>query len=244
MENTLTIALSRQGGLRRQMGVVANNIANMNTLGFKAERMMFVEHLVKSRGGDNLLGRKLAYARDVATMRDDTEGPISQTGNPLDLAVRSKGYFVVQTDQGDRYTRNGRFQLDDQGQLVTQSGHPVLSDGGAPIFFAPEDDRIAISRDGTVSSRNGDLGRIAVVTIQNEQDMEPVAGALFRTDANVEPAENRDVIQGALEQSNVEAVVEMSRMIEIHRAYNGVKTMIEREDERMKKMVSELARPV
>ena len=122
METTSLIALSSQSGLRRQIDIVANNIANMNTNGFKGERMMFVEHLVKSRGGAKLTGRKLSYVRDIATMTDQSIGPMQKTGNPLDLAVTNEGFFVVQTDKGERYTRNGRFQLDDGGQIVTQSG--------------------------------------------------------------------------------------------------------------------------
>ncbi len=109
METTTLIALSRQGGLRRQLDVVANNIANMNTTGFKGERMMFVEHLVKSQESGKLLGTKLSFARDIATMLDVSEGPMETTGNPLDLAITGEGYFVIQTENGERYTRNGRF---------------------------------------------------------------------------------------------------------------------------------------
>ena len=113
MENTSFIALSRQSALRRQMDVVANNVANMNTAGFKGERMMFVEHLVKSKGGEKILGDRLSYVRDISTMRDLSDGPLEKTGNPLDLAITGDGYFMVQTDVGNQYTRNGRFQLDE-----------------------------------------------------------------------------------------------------------------------------------
>ena len=126
METTTLIALSRQGGLRRQLDIVANNIANTHTNGFKAERVMFVEHLVKSPGGQRLLGRKLAYVRDIATLVDFSEGPVEGTGNPLDLAITGEGFFVVQTEDGERYTRNGRFKLDDGGQLVNQNGESLL----------------------------------------------------------------------------------------------------------------------
>ena len=136
MENSVFIALSRQGTLKREMDVIANNLANMNTTGFKAEKMMFVEHLVKSRGGDRLLPVKLSFARDVAQITDLTEGQIKTTGNPLDVAIKNEGYFVVETPNGERYTRNGRFEIDNQGQLVNQEGFPILTQAGVPVVFA------------------------------------------------------------------------------------------------------------
>jgi flagellar basal-body rod protein FlgF len=247
MENTSFIALSRQSVLRRQMDIVANNIANMNTTGFKAERMMFQEHLVRSKGGDSYFGEKQAYVRDVASMRDLKAGPIEQTSNPLDVALSGDGYFVIQTDLGDRYTRNGRFQLDSEGQLVNQNGQPVLTDGGAPVFFAPDDTEIAISRDGTISTENGILGRLAIARFENQQALEQGAGGLYATDQQPLPNDGEDgppisVVQFALEGSNVEGILEMTRMIEVHRAYDSVKNFIDKEDERQKQMIRELVR--
>ena len=112
MESSVLIALSRQSTLKREMDVIANNLANMNTTGFKSEKMMFVEHLVKSKGGGGLLPVKLAFARDVAQITDLTEGQVKTTGNPLDVAIKNEGYFVLETPNGERYTRNGRFEID------------------------------------------------------------------------------------------------------------------------------------
>jgi len=241
LETTTYIALSRQTTLRRQMDVVANNIANMNTHGFKGERMMFVEHLVKSRGGEKILGEKLSYVRDISTMRDISDGPLEQTGNPLDLAISGKGYFVIQTDTGNHYTRNGRFQIDESGQLVNKSGQSVLSDNGQPFFLAPGDGEITVGPDGTVSTNNGNLGKISVVTFNNEQELRPGASGLFSTEAEAQPVENPTVMQGMLEGSNIQPVVEMSRLIHVQRSYDGVKGFLEREDERMRRMVRDLA---
>jgi flagellar basal-body rod protein FlgF len=119
METTSLISLSRQAGLRRQMEVVANNIANMNTVGFKGEHMMFVDHMIRSRGGEKVYPQKIHFVRNIATFRNVQEGGITQTHNALDVAIAGRGFFVVQTPQGERYTRNGRFQLDQTGQLVT-----------------------------------------------------------------------------------------------------------------------------
>lgn len=240
METTTLIALSRQSGLQRQLDIVANNIANMNTTGFKGEKMMFVEHLVKSRGGESLLGSKLSFVRDIATMTDFTEGPMEKTGNPLDLAISSEGFFVVQTEDGERYTRNGRFQLDDGGQLVNQNGEPVLSTGNQPFFLGPEDTEIAISRDGTVSTNNGDLGRLRLVQFDNPQQLKRSAGGLFSSEEPPRDVESPDIVQGMLEGANIQPIFEMARMIKIHRTYDGVRSLIDKEDQRIRQMIREM----
>jgi flagellar basal-body rod protein FlgF len=243
MENTTYVALSRQATLRRQMDVVANNLANMSTHGYKSGQMMFVEHLTKSKGGDGLLTPKLAYVRDIATMTDTKPGAIETTGNPLDIAIQGDGFFVIQTPEGEHYTRNGRLQLDNTGQLVNQLGQPILADGGAPLIFAPEDTEIVISKDGTVSTNNGELGKLRVVRFDNDQKLERTSGAQFTTTED-NPAQNVDsptVLQGAVEGSNVEPILEMANMITVHRAYDSVKSFIEREDERQRSMIRDMA---
>ena len=244
METTTLIALSRQSGLRRQLDIVANNIANMNTTGFKGEKMMFVEHLVKSRGSESLLGSKLSFVRDIATMTDFTEGPMEKTGNPLDLGITREGFFVVQTEDGERYTRNGRFQLDDGGQLVNQNGEPLLSSGNQPFFLGPEDTEISISRDGTVSTNNGDLGRIRLVKFDNPQQLKRSAGGLFSSEEQPRDVESPDIVQGMLEGSNIQPIFEMARMIHIHRTYDGVRSLIEKEDQRIRQMIKEMGQSV
>lgn len=242
METSTLIALSRQGGVRRQLDIVANNIANMNTTGFKGEKMMFTQHLVKSGGGQRLLGPKLAFTRDIATMLDTSDGPMEKTGNSLDLGINGEGYFVIQTENGERYTRNGHFQLDDGGQLVNQNGDPLLSTANEPLFLSPEDTEIAISRDGTVSTNNGDLGRIRLVGFENPQNLKRGADGLFNTDERPKDIESPEINQGMLEGSNVKPIFEMARMITIHRSYDNIRNFIKREDERMRNMVKELGR--
>ena len=244
MENTALIALSRQSTLRRQMGVVANNIANMNTTGFKGEKMMFIEHLVKSRGGERLMRERLAFVRDIATVRDTTEGPLEHTGNPLDIAVRGDSFLVVDTDAGQRYTRNGHLRLDETGQLVSQHGHPIMAEGDNPIFLGPEDGSITIARDGTISTEAGDIGRLKVVTFENPYAVQQTAGGLYTSNEDPDEAEEPDIVQGMIEGSNVEPIIEMTRMIEVHRAYESVRKMVEREDERIKKMLQQMATQV
>lgn len=237
MENTAFIALSRQGALRRKMDIVANNIANMNTNGFKGERMMFVDHVMKSKGGHSIFGDKIAYVRDVATRIDISEGPLKATGNPLDISVRGDGFFVIQTEEGERYTRNGRLELDEGGQLVNEAGQPILSDAGAPFFLAPEDTDITISRDGTVDTNNGAIGRLRVVRFENPQLLERLPGGLFQSDAAPLDAEDREVVQGMLEGSNVNGIREITKMIDVHRSYDRIRKVAEDESERIRKMM-------
>ncbi|MDX9859372.1 MAG: flagellar basal-body rod protein FlgF [Rhodospirillales bacterium] len=241
MESTSFVALSRVATLRRQLSVIANNVANMNTTGYKSEHMMFMEHPVRSRGGERIMGDKVSYVRDISTVRDLSEGSFRETGNPLDMAIHGEGYFVVQTENGERYTRNGRFQLDDAGQLVTQQGDPVLSDGGQPFFFAPGDRDIQVTRDGTLSTANGPLGRLRIVTFDNLHELKEVSGGMFTSETAPVDAEQRDVVQNMLESSNVEPIIEMTRLIDVNRSYKQIQKMIDAEDERMKKMVRELA---
>ena len=241
METSSYIALSRQGGLEREMEVVAHNIANMNSSGFKGDRMMFVQHLVKSQNDQSFVPTKLAFSRDVAEYKDLAEGPITETGNTFNFAVRNDGYFVAQDQNGGQlYTRNGNFTVDSSGQLVTQTGQPVLSNGGAPIFFSPQDTDITVSKDGTISTKTGTLGKLQVVRFDDQQQMKQEANGFLSTDQAPQPVASPTVIQGALEGSNVQPVLEISRMIDVHRAYESVKNFIDSEDQRQKMMIQQL----
>ncbi len=243
MENTSLIALSRQGTLRRNLNIIANNLANMNTTGFKAKKMMFVEHLARSDGGNSIAGQPISFVRDIATLRDTAAGTLKETGNPLDMAIRGPGYFVIETEDGERYTRNGHFRLDETGKMVAKGGQPVLSDSGQPFFFSPEDSEIKVAPDGTVSTENGDLGRIRVVRFDNDQELRETAGGLLTSESPPQDVETPDVAQNMLENSNVQPIMEIARMIAVERAYSDVKRFIAREDERIRTMMRELNRP-
>jgi len=237
MENTSLVGVSHQAALRRQMETIAHNIANMNTTGYKSERMMFVDHLVRNPGGDQLKDPKLSFVRDVATVRDLSSGDMQHTGNPLDLAIEGDGFFVVQTPDGDRYTRNGRLRMDETGQVVTDHGLPVLTSGGQPLVLSSTDTEIAVSRDGTISSENGVLGRFRVVRFDNQQNLRMVSAGLMSSEEAPQEMDTPLIVQGMLEGSNVESVVEMERMISVHRAYESTQKLITGEHERIRKMM-------
>src|SRR6185312_9857675 len=124
MQNALLIGLSRQVALSRELDVVANNIANLNTTGFKADGSLFEEFLNSAARDES--NERLSFVRDRATWTDMSPGGTDRTGNALDVAINGDGYFAVQTQRGVRYTRNGSFQINPTGQLVTAEGDPVL----------------------------------------------------------------------------------------------------------------------
>jgi len=243
METTSYIALSRQGALSRKMSAIANNLANMNTTSYKSERMMFVDHVTRSQSGDFIANQRLSFTRDVASYRDLSDGAIEQTGNPLNIAIQGQGYFVAEAPDGsEQYTRNGNFRLDNTGQMVTQNGLPILTDAGTPIFFTPEDTSITINGDGSVSTENGLIGKLQVVTFENELGLERIGNNMLSTDQVATPVERPQLAQNALESSNVEAILEMTRMIEVSRQYKSAQNLIDKEDERIRKAVNELAK--
>ena len=241
MENSIVVALTRQDTLRRQLDVVANNLANMNTTGFKGERLLFVEHLVPTPSGGERMGDAISLVRDIATVRDLATGELKETGGDLDIAIAGEGYLSVAHPGGPRYTRNGRLQLNENGELVTAQGLPVLAQG-APVQLGLEDTRITIARDGLISSESRDLGRLDIVRFSRPQALSPLEGGLMTAgDEQPEAVASPVVLQGMLEGSNVEPITEIERLIEVQRAYDQARQLVDREDDRIRKMLQTYA---
>ena len=250
MENALLIGLSRQVALERQLDVVANNVANVNTNGFKADRSLFEEYLMPGAHQDNFIGRdrRLSYVNDRATFHDFTQGPSEQTRNPLDVAIDGDAFLVVQTPAGERYTRDGGLQMNSSGQLVTASGYPVLDNNG-PIVFQQTDHDITISADGTVTVLEGQnntidsiRGKLRLVSFPQAQKLVKEGSNLYSADGvTPQPNPNARVKQGFIEKSNVNAVTEMSRLIEITRTYTQISTMLQQESDLRRTAIEKLA---
>lgn len=240
MENSLLIGLSRQTALRNQLSVVANNLANMNTTGFKSQRLLFEEYLmpVAEASSFERPDQKYSYVLDYGASSDFEAGAISLTQNTFDVAIEGEGFFVVGDPEGERYTRNGAFHLDATGQLVTADGRPVMGDGG-PLVFTADDGDVTIAEDGTVSTELGVKGRLRVVRFEDPQTLERVGDNLFAGEAPL-AAESVRVQQGAIEKSNVSGVVEMTRMIEVTRNYTTVSKMLSDGDELLRKAIERL----
>ncbi|HVX75410.1 MAG TPA: flagellar basal-body rod protein FlgF [Bradyrhizobium sp.] len=250
MENALLIGLSRQTVLERQLDVVANNIANVSTTGFKADQSLFQEYLMPVAQENNFVGRdrRLSYVEDRGTYRDFSQGAAQQTSNPLDVAIQGNGFLVVQTAAGERYTRDGGLQLNNQGQLVTAEGDQVLGTSG-PITFQQTDHDINIASDGTITVQEGTnrtdslRGKLRLVSFANAQTLLKEGSNLYAAGEGVAPQADlkSTVEQGYLEKSNVNAVAEMSHMIEVTRAYTQIATMLNQESDLHKTAIEQLA---
>ena len=235
METTTYIALSRQLVLRRRMDIIANNIANMTASGFRAEKLL-AEQVPVDAGTRQTIN----FVQDVALVRDLTPGGMTPTNNPLDVAIEGSGYFVVGTEEGERYTRGGQFRLNDLGEITTASGDSVLDDGGAPLAIPANSGAITIAPDGTVSTADGVVGRIAIVDFDDAQDLRKVEHGLYSTDQAPQPATESRLIQGLLEGSNVRPVVEMTEMMSTLRAYQRTQKIIDSHHEIERKMIERM----
>jgi len=242
MENALLIGLSRQMAMTREMATIANNLANMNTAGFKSESMLFDQFVMKGASEGNGPS-KITFVQDFGQHRDLRDGTLQMTANPFDVAITGEGYFRVQTENDVLYTRNGHFRLDEAGQLVTANGDPVLTDADAPILFAQDETGITIARDGTVSSSLGLRGKLSVVTFENPQNMQMAGGTLLRTLQDEQPVDEPRLVQGAIEGSNVKPIIEMTNMIEVTRSYASAQKLIDQSDQMRRKAIQELGSP-
>ncbi len=240
MDNAQLIGLSRQSALRHKLDVVANNLANMNTTGYKTQDLLFEEYLMPVAEASDFErdDRTLSYVLDYRSAYDFVQGAISMTGNALDVAIEGDGWFVVQTPEGESFTRNGAMHLNDQGTLVTADGLPVLGDGGQ-INFSEDDGAISIAEDGTISTALGQKGRLRVVRFADMDQMQRIGDNLFAAE-NPLPMTDIRVQQGALERSNVQGVAEMTRMIEVTRNYQTVSKMMSDNDDLMRKAIETL----
>ncbi|MBQ8464904.1 MAG: flagellar basal-body rod protein FlgF [Alphaproteobacteria bacterium] len=235
MDNTKYIALSRQMALWKQMNVVSNNVANMNTTGFKQEGTIFSTFVAQTLNAKDMGNDPVYFTQDLATYTDFLEGALVETGNTFDVALQGDGFFAVETDQGISYTRKGNFTLDRNGMMVTTDGYPVLSQNNEPIFIAPTETEVVITEDGSVSTENGIIGRLNVVKFADNNKLVKRADTMFDNVAGNQQTQADDVrvVQRSLEKSNVNAVEEMTKLIQLQRSYDFVQQMIDEEHDRI-----------
>jgi len=250
MENTLLVGLSRQMVLERQMDVVANNVANINTNGFKADRSLFEEYLRSPAHEDNFMrsDRRVSFVQDRGTFKDFAAGNTELTKNPLDVSIDGNGFLAVQTPAGERYTRDGSLQINNQGQLVTAGGNLVLGSSG-PIVFQPTDKQINIAADGNVTVIEGSgrtdsvRGKLRVVSFADAQKLVKEGANLYSAGQGVAAAPDTTSVvrQGFIEKSNVNSVHEMSRMMEITRTYTQISALLQQQSDLHKSAIEKLA---
>lgn len=244
MQNPIYLAINHQAALQRQMEVIANNLANASTSGFKSERIVFAEMLNAEASNPGLTeGARVAFVEEIGMLRDTRDGALVSTGNQLDLAISGPGYFAVETPGGVRYTRDGRFRLSGDGRVVNQDGFALLDQQGRPMSVPAGTARFEVSRNGRAVGDSGDIGRIQIASFENDQALRPQGGGLYAADGVPQQADTRSEIQqGMLEGSNVQTVVEMSGMIEVLRRYQQAQKIIDSELERERRALETLAK--
>lgn len=234
MSNVSYVALSRQRALASELTSIANNVANADTTGFRRDAFIFSEYVNALAGEPSL-----SQTRIGARMIDPAQGGMTATGGPFDLAIEGAGYFTVDSPSGPRLTRAGSFVLNEAGVMTTPDGHPLAGEGGAPIAVPADAGRIVISADGVVTANDENIGRIELV------DADPTTlvrdgGNLFRATVETTPVERSAIRQGQLENSNVNVVLEVSRMIEVQRAFEMVQQMLNDDAERARRAIDAL----
>ncbi len=243
MDNALYIGLSRQMVLQKQMNIIANNIANVDTTGFKVESLLLktdARDRATTQGGP----RPIQFVSPDGVARNFGQGSLRTTGAPLDLAIEGEGFFQVRTAQGDRLTRDGRFHLDPTGKMVTETGASVLDEGGGEITLDPQKGPLSIGADGSISQGELKVGKVGVMEFAAPAALEKAGDNLYRNTSNVAPtpSETARVRQGMLEGSNVNSVLEITRMIEVSRAYESTARMMDSEADLSRRAIERMGR--
>jgi flagellar basal-body rod protein FlgF len=241
MDNTVLVGLSQQMAVAASMDTIANNLANMSTPGFKRDISLFEQYLEPITPSEGETGSNtLTLPWNAGTARDIAPGHTEPTNAPYDLAINGSGYFVIQTANGPRYTRDGHFNLDAQGRLVTEDGDPLQGEGG-DMTITSQDGDVVIGKDGSVAGLKGQLGKIQVVQFADESQLVKEGANLYSTTQTPQPATSATLLQGAVESSNVEPVVEMSQMIEIMRAYQSMSALMQSHENLKRSAIDKLA---
>ena len=229
MENAGYVTLTRQSGLIREMRAVANNIANSATTGFRQEDVIFSEYIRPVDGASSV-----SMGQGNVRRTSFAQGSLTKTGGTFDFAIEGEGFFLIETADGERLTRAGSFSPNAEGDLVTQAGQRVLDPGGAPVFIPPGVTDLSVSADGTISTDGAPIGQLGLVKPMDPQDLIRQNGVMFRVDGELEPAEGGKILQRFVEGSNVNAILQVTRMIEVQRAYELGASFLEAEDERVR----------
>ena len=252
MMRSLWTAASGMQAMQMNIDVTSNNLANVSTTGFKKSRAEFEDLMyqtLKIAGAANAAGDRIPTGlqvgmgvRPVTVHKEFTTGAFQNTGNPLDLAIEGEGFFLVETPDGVRLTRAGAFTPSAEGELMNSDGHRLLDEGQAPIIIPGGASAVAVGQDGTLSANGVPFGRVGVFAPPEGQTPTREGGTLFRIDGAPEPLETTGIRQGFLEDSNVDAVFEITRMIEVQRAYEIGQTLLDREDKRIRDAITALTR--
>lgn len=223
MQSNIYVTLSAQIALQRRMETIANNVANATTSGFRAEEMTFEEIASQARA------EPASFVSRGETRLSMAIGELTQTGNPLDVAIRGKSFFAVQTDAGTAYTRDGRMQMLPSGEITTLTGKPILDVSGSPLQLDPGSGPPVIGSDGTITQNGRQMGAIGLFRIEDGAVLTRAEGAAVIPDREPQPEldfNSNGVVQGFAEKSNVNPVLEMTHLIAVQRSFEAVSNTI------------------
>ncbi len=234
MQSGMYVALSAQVALQNRLEAIAQNVANGTTAGYRGTEMKFDS--VLSKASDP----QVAFVSAGRNVIKRVAGEFVKTGNPLDVAIRGVGWLSVMTASGPAYTRDGRMRMTAAGDLVSMNGAPILNAGGAPIQLDPGAGQPEIAGDGTIMQGGKRAGVLGLFTLADNAKLSRVEGGAFVSDSPGTPildSVQDGVVQGFVEQSNVNPVAEMTRLIAVQRAFDSVSTTVQAADSSLKNAI-------
>ncbi len=239
MDNASYVSLTRQSGLMKELGSIANNMANASTIGFKREGAVFAEYISAAQtvGNPNNPRESLSMGRLAAHASNMLPGSMRMTGGDLDVAIEGDGFFLVDMNGQTELTRAGHFLVNADGILTNPEGNPVLDNAEGQIQIPIEASRINIGVDGVISVNGAEIGRLGVVTA-DPMTLSRAGNNNWIATEGFQPVETSKVMQGFLEDSNVQPLTEIARMIEVQRYYDAGQKILEMEDERIKQVIT------
>jgi len=237
MDMNAPVGLSGQLALARRLGAIANNVGNGGTVGYKSEAVTFATVVSKTQPFNT------SFVFDGGPHVDVSGGGFKKTGNPLDVAVRGNGFLAIGTPLGTAYTRDGRLQMLPTGDIVTLEGHPVLDAGGAPLTVDPDGGPPDISNDGVVRQNGRTLGSLGLFDLDLGKGYSRYENSAFVPSSTPAPIDDftRDgIVQGFTEDSNVNPVLEMTRLIAVQRAFEAMSASLEQRDQAFRDTIQSL----
>jgi flagellar basal-body rod protein FlgF len=238
MAGAIEASASSLVALGEEYRAIVNNLANSNTAGYKRQMTRFALEL--QRAGSPIGAEEAFGSITSQLLIDHTQGPLTQTGRPLDLAVSGKGFFVLETPEGPLYTRNGAFRVNAQRQLVDVSNRIVAGESGPLVLpSGASTSQVAVGADGTVGAAGTDMGRLKIVEFDDTASLEPVGGNCFRAadGGSGQPATASQVQQGFQEASNVNVMEELAGLITVTKLYEANVKSIRVQDEKTKSLI-------
>jgi flagellar basal-body rod protein FlgF len=237
MQTSLPVALSAQLAMEKRLDTIADNLANSRTAGFRAEEVKFESFMSRAAA------EPVAFASTGETYVSTRTGEMTQTGNTLDMAVNGNAYFAVQGPKGPIYTRDGRMTITDTGDVTSLTGVPFLDAGGAPLQVDPSAGPIQIARDGMILQRGTQIGAVGLFEIPANAKLTRAGTSGFTPDRPATPLldfGSVSVLQGFTEGSNVNPILEMTRLIAVQRAFESAANFIETSERSLDSAVAQL----